>query len=170
MINCAFGFQNGGTSGFVTTPIYGSFYDTTTQLVTSGTATAIKMDSTDISSGVIITNNGLGDPTQISVSGYGVYDLQFSAQLSRITGGASKQIHIWLAINGSPVSWSTTGLNLQANANKTVAAWNFFVTLNSGDFVEILWTQNDGIDILAEPATILYPETPSVIVTINKIS
>jgi hypothetical protein len=167
----AFGFQNNGSGGVTpTTPAYGSFYDTTTQSVTSGTATAMKLNVTDISQGISVTNNLSGDPTQITVHDDGVYNLQFSAQLNRTTGGASKQVDIWLAINGNPVSFSTTGVTMQANANKLVAAWNFFVTLSGNDFVEIIWTQDDAINILAEAATALYPETPSVIVTMNKIS
>jgi hypothetical protein len=168
---------NGSGKTIVTIPgsgggssVYGSFYDTTTQTVASGQVKAIELNTTDISSGVIIANNLLARPTRITVNTTGVYNIQFSAQLNRLTGGNTKQIDIWLRVNELNVPWSTTGLNVQANANKLVAAWNFFVNLTATQYVELMWTQNDAIDILTSPATVDYPDTPSVILTINKVN
>lgn len=151
---------------------HGSFYDTTTQIVTSGQVKAMELNTTDATctSGFTITNNGLGRPTRITAANTGQYNLQFSAQLNRISGGQPKQIDIWIAVNGTPVPDSATGLNVQANANKLVAAWNWFVKLNAGQYVEIMWTQNDNIDLLAQPANGVVPVgIPSVIATINQI-
>lgn len=156
--------------GGVAAPIYGSFYDTTTQTVSSGAVKAIELNTTDISGGITIVNNSLGRPTRITVNTTGVYNLQFSAQLNRTTGGNTKQIDIWIRKNEVDVPWSNTGLAVQANANKLVAAWNFFVSLNAGQYVELMWTQDDAIDILANPAGPSWPETPSVIVTMNKVN
>ena len=152
------------------TPIYGSFYDTTTQTVASGSVKAIELNTTDISGGISIANNTLGKPTRITVNTTGIYNLQFSAQLNRTTGGNAKQIDIFLRKNEIDVPWSNTGVTMQANDGKIVAAWNFFVSLTAGQYVEIMWTQNDAIDILADPAGPNYPETPSVIVTMHKIN
>lgn len=156
--------------GGVAAPVYGSFYDTTTQTVASGAVKAIELNTTDISGGITIANNALGRPTRITVNTTGVYNLQFSAQLNRITGGNTKQIDIWLRKNEVDIPWSNTGLNVQANASKLVAAWNFFVSLNAGQYVELMWTQDDAIDILTSPAGVNYPDTPSVIVTMNKVN
>ena len=152
------------------TPIYGSFYDTTTQSVASGQVKAMELNTTDISGGISIANNSLGRPTRITVNTTGVYNLQFSAQLNRTTGGSAKQIDIWFAVNDVNISNSNTGVTMQANDGKIVAAWNFFVSLTAGQYVELMWTQNDAIDILAEVAGVNYPATPSVIVTMNKIN
>ena len=156
--------------GGVNSHIYGSFYDTTTQSVASGAVKAMELNTTDISGGVSIANNTLGRPTRITVNTTGVYNVQFSAQLNRLTGGNAKQIDIWLRKNELDVSYSNTGITMQANDGKIVAAWNFFVSLTAGQYVEIMWTQNDNIDILAEVAGVNYPETPSVIVTVNKVN
>lgn len=152
---------------------YGSFYDTTTQSVASGAVKAIEFNTTDLTatSGFSITNNTLGRPTRITADHTGVYNLQFSAQLSRESGGNTKQIDIWFAINDTPVPSSATALSVQANAKKLVAAWNFFVQLNAGQYVEIMWTQDDAIDILAVSATGVIPvDTPSVIATISQVN
>ena len=156
--------------GGVSTPIFGSFYDTTTQTVALGAVKAIELNTTDISGGITITNNLLGRPTRLTVNTTGVYNVQFSAQLNRTTGGNAKQIDIWLRKNGLDIPWSNTGVTMQANDGKIVAAWNFYISLNAGQYAEIMWTQDDAIDILASPAGVNYPETPSVIVTMNKIN
>lgn len=155
-------------------PIYGSFYDTTTQTVASGAVKAMEFNTTSLTctNGVSITNNSLGRPTRITVSSNGVYDLQFSAQLNRETGGNTKQVDIWVRVKDLNVLSSNTTLSVQANAKKLVAAWNFYVYIKAGEYVEIMWTQDDSIDLLYSPENLVvpYPATPSVIATINKIS
>ena len=56
---------------------FGQFYDTTTQSGSRNTPYAMKLNTTDISEGVSITNNGSGLPTRITVSNTGYYNLQF---------------------------------------------------------------------------------------------
>lgn len=156
--------------GGVSAPILGSFYDTTTQTTASGVAKAMELNTTDISAGVSITNNALGRPTRITVNTTGIYNLQFSAQLDRTTGGSSQQIDIWIRKNEIDQVWTNTGVAMQANAGKVAAAWNFYISLTAGDYVELMWTQGDAIQILAEGAGPNFPETPSLIATINKIN
>ena len=151
-------------------PVYGSFYDTTIQTAASGAVKAMQLNNTEISGGITIDNNALGKPTRITVNTTGVYNLQFSAQLNRDTGGNTKQIDIWLRKNEVDLSWTNTSLNVQANAKKLVAAWNFYVDLKKNQYVELMWTQDDAIDIISLPAGVNFPETPSVIVTMNKIN
>ena len=151
---------------------YGSFYDTITQTLTAGSTAAMRLNTTDATctNGFTVENNLSGVPTRIKAAHTGVYNLQFSAQLDRTSGGNSQQVDIWININGNPVPYTTTGVTIQANAGKLVTAWNFFVKLNAGDFVEIMWTQGDNIQILAAPSTPTFPATPSVIATINQVS
>lgn len=151
-------------------PVYGSFYDTTTQTVASGAVKAMELNTTDISGGITIANNVSGRPTRITVNATGVYNLEFSAQLNRLTGGNARQIDIWLRKNEINVPWSNTGITMQANDGKIVASWNFYVSLTAGQYVEIMWSQNDNIDILAVGAGASWPETPSVIATMHKVN
>jgi len=152
------------------TPILGSFYDTTTQSTASGVAKAMELNTTDISAGVSITNNALGRPTRMTVNTTGIYNLQFSAQLVRTVGGTAKEINIWININDIVIPWSNGIITMQANSGEAIAAWNYYISLTAGDYVELMWTQNDGIDILATPADVNHPETPSLIATMNKIN
>jgi hypothetical protein len=151
-------------------PVYGSFYDTTTQSVASGSVKAMELNTTDISGGITIANNTLGRPTRITVNASGVYNLEFSAQLNRSTGGNARQIDIWIRKNELDIPWSNTGVTMQANDGKIVASWNFYVSLTAGQYVEIMWSQDDAIDILAVAAAPNWPATPSVIATMHKVN
>lgn len=150
-------------------PCYGSFYDTTTQTVAINGIAAFTFNSTDIpaTNGVSIVNN-----SQITVAKSGIFNIQFSAQLQRNQGGQSKQISIWLRKNGIDVSNSNTDISLQANTTYTVAAWNFFVQLEAQEHCQIMWSQNDDIEIVyvGQDLTIPHPATPSIILTVNKIN
>ena len=151
---------------------YGSFFDTTTQSVISGSIKAMELNTTDLTAtnGFIIENNTLARPTRIKATKLGIYNLQFSAQFNRLTGGSSKEVNIWIAVNDNPISDTNTGITFQANSGKIVGAWNWFIKLNAGDYVEIMWTQNDAINIIYEIASGSVPtNTPSVIATISQV-
>jgi hypothetical protein len=154
-------------------PKYGSFYDTALQTaLVANTAYPIKLNSTDntATSGFSILNDGLGNPTIIKAASAGVYNIAFSAQLQRTTGGSSETINIWLKRNGSNLAWTNTSVNVQANAGFLVAAWNFFVQLDAGAEAQLMWsTTSTAIQIVTAAATGVHPETPSVILTVNKV-
>jgi hypothetical protein len=146
------------------TPRFGSFYDTTTQTAAAiNTAYAMTINTTDLSQGVYI-----GSPTsRIYVDRPNVYNVQFSAQLDKTTGGVGL-VWIWLRKNGVDVPDSTGFVRLQGNNAELLAAWNYLVQLNAGDYIEIMWEVDDtSVQILYEAATAVHPATPSVIVTVS---
>lgn len=153
---------------------YGSFYDTTIQTATAAnTAYPIKLNSTDLAatSGISVLTDGLGNKTRIKASVAGVYNIMFSAQLRRTSGGSSQTIDFWLKRDVTDVPWSNTSVTVQANAGLLVAAWNFFVQMDAGTEVQLMWATTDtAIVIQAAPIAAPHPETPSVILTINKVS
>ena len=153
----------------IVVPKYGSFYSTQTQTPTINTIYAITLNNTDsdATSGVSIVDN-----SKITVDATGVYNVQFSAQLYRSTGGSSKQAIIWLRKNGVDIPATSTHVTMQANATYLVASWNFFVKLNAGQNVQLMIWQDDAIQIAYDPAnvTVPYPATPSVILTIEKVN
>lgn len=152
--------------------VFGSFYDTTDQSVASGSIAAFKYNTTVGGNGVSISNNLSGAPTRITFDDAGTYNIQFSAQLQRLSGGSSKQVTIWLRVDGVDIPHSATAITVQANATYLLASWNFFQEVTAGQFAEIMWSQNDTIDIVAEPANLVvpYPAIPSIILTVNKVS
>ena len=161
---------NSGTGGG-SSLTYGSFYDTTTQTAVINTPTPMKLNTTDFVNGFSVQNDLLGNKTRITANRNGRYNLQFSAQIERLTGGSAKQIDIWIRINDIDVPSSNTAITLVSNSGKVVAAWNWFLSLNSTQYVQIMWAVNDSIDLLYVPAdlTIPHPATPSVIATIVEV-
>ena len=145
----------------------GSFLDLTTQTVTSGAIAAVKLGTTMFSNGVSISNN-----SRINVDYAGIYNLQFSMQLRRTTGGGPKQAIIWIRVNGVDVPNSATHVTFQSSSDYLVPAWNFFIDMTAGQYVELMWTQDDSIVLTynAADAIIPHPAVPSVILTMNKIN
>ena len=151
---------------------FGSFFDSSTQTCASGTITAMQTATSDsFNNGVLVGLDGFSNPTLFSVTETGVYNVQFSAQLSRVTGGSAQTISIWLRKNGTDVPNTATHVSLQANAGKLVAAWNFFVDIADTDKIQIMWSQNGAINLLADSPDLAlpHPAIPSVIITINQL-
>jgi hypothetical protein len=146
------------------TPRFGSFYDTTTQTAAAiNTAYAMTFNTTDLSFGVT-----RGSPTsRIYVDRPNIYNIQFSAQLDKTSGGTGL-VWIWLRKNGVDVPDSTGFVRLQGNSAELLAAWNYLTQLNAGDYIELMWEVDDtSVQILYEAATAVHPATPSVILTVS---
>ena len=146
---------------------YGAFSDTTLQTAASiDTAYGMVFNTTDSSNGVSI-----GSPSSRLVVDYqGVYNVQFSAQLDKTSGGAGN-IYIWLRKNGTNVANTATTIAIQGTAARTVAAWNFIIQLDPTHYVELMWATDDtSVRILAASATSVWPAIPSVICTITQVN
>lgn len=146
------------------TPRYGSFYDTTTQTAAAiNTAYAVTFNTTDLSQGVYV-----GSPTsRVYVDRPNVYNIQFSAQLDKTSGGVGL-VWIWLRKNGVNVPDSAGQVRIQGNDAEIVSAWNYLVQLNAGDYIEIMWEVDDtSVQILYDTATAVHPAVPSIILTVS---
>ena len=145
-------------------PRYGSFYDTTDQTAAViNTAYGMTFNTTDITYGVT-----RGSPTsRVYVDRSNIYNIQFSAQFIN-TGGGANRVWIWLRKNGVDVTQSATVIRIQGNNTENVAAWNFLLQLNAGDYFELMWeVDNTNISLHADPATAVHPAVPSIILTVT---
>lgn len=149
----------------------GSFYDTTIQSATLiNTAYAMKLNSTDSTATNLCS---VASGSRITVTQTGVYNVQFSAQLQRVSGTTAQVVDIWLRKNGNggDVANSNTHVELQGIVNYLVPAWNFLIYLQANDFVELMWsTTSTTIQLFYDVASSPHPATPSVIATINRVS
>jgi hypothetical protein len=148
---------------------YGSFFSTQTQTTIGSEQKIMTFNNTDANAtlGFSIVAN-----SQITADNAGIYNLAFSAQVKRRAGGGGAgNIYIWLKKNGSSVADTTTVLTLTNNNDLFVAAWNFFVPLNAGEFVELAWYSTTAlIELHYDPIPVVgIPEIPSIIATINKV-
>ena len=154
-------------SNGVTNLAVGTFYDTNTQTILSGASASLQLNTPVIQDGVIVASN-----SRITVSRTGIYNLQFSAQLST-PGGGSPDVHIWLRKNGNNVTYSNTGVVMQNSNQKQVAAWNFVESLIAGDYLELVAYLNGGSSVLFLAEGPLPTNggvgVPSMIVTMTQI-
>jgi len=145
----------------------GSFFDSTDQ-TSAGVIKAMTFSNTDISSGVSIVSS-----SRITFANVGVYNVAFSAQLARISGGSNRDVYIWLSQNGTPVPDTTTIVHFANNTVYSVPAWNFFVDNSiAGGYCEIMWYEASGeirLEHINTGLPVGIPNVPSVIVTVNQV-
>lgn len=143
---------------------YGVFYDTSSQTAAAiNTAYPITINSTTITNGAYI-----GSPTsRVYVDRIGIYNFQFSIQLTS-TSSSAKNVYIWYRVNGVDAANSATSVTLVGNNAAAVAAWNFVVSMDAGDYFELVWsTDNTSAQITAAAASSPVPAIPSVILTVT---
>jgi hypothetical protein len=154
----------------------GSFYDSLTQNLTGGANVAIPviLGQTDVSAtnGISVVTDGT-HLTRITVANAGVYNVLFSAQLTN-SGGSGQTVDFWLRKNGETAAFNVPDSNgkvqLQGNASYLMAAWNYFIALDAGDYIYLMWTATStNITMINAPANGVHPATPSIIVTLNKV-
>ena len=148
---------------------YGQFSDTTTQSGSLNTAYAKKLNTIDFAHEVTIENG-----TRIKVANTGIYNLQFSTQLSN-TANTNITFDIWLAYTGSNVVNTNTQIDVNKSASqlgRSVAAWNYMLPIKANDYVELMWSCNASTGELAAAGTQTNPTRPaipSVIATLTQI-
>lgn len=115
-------------------------------------------------------------PSKITVDYAGLYNLQFSFQFVN----TDTQIHdtdVWFRKNGTDIANSNSRFSVPNSHGGVdghlIAALNFFLDMDPGDFVEIMW-HTDDVQVLIEQlptaASPTRPATPSAIVTMSYVS
>ena len=147
---------------------YGAFLDTTTQTAAAtSTAYAVKFNTTTSSNSVTA---GTVDTSKITVDEEGIYNFAFSLQLDKASGAAG-HTYIWARVNGVDVANSASEVAVQGTTAENIAAWNFFLSMQPGDYFQLMWSVDDtNIQIKAVAATSPVPAIPSSILTVNFIS
>lgn len=144
---------------------FGSFLDTTDQTaLAANTPQAITFNTTDLSSGVFLRSPST---SEIEVDTEGVYNLQFSVQLDKTSGGTAN-FWIWPRVNGVDVPNSASQVQIQGNNAEIFTAANFFFDLKAGDYIELMFAVSD-VSVRLEyfPASAFVPAIPSIIVTVS---
>lgn len=115
-------------------------------------------------------------PSKITVDYAGVYNLQFSAQVTN-TDVQIHDIDIWFRKNGTDISNSNSRFSVPNSHGgidgHLITALNFYLDLNAGDYVEIMWHVTDSavrLEHLVAGTSPTRPATPSVIATLQYVS
>jgi hypothetical protein len=145
----------------------GTFYDTTTQSGSANVSQSISYNTTDITKGVSVVSG-----SRLTVANAGVYNIQFSLQVDRISGSGTDTVYIWLKKNGTNVTNSAGAITISggAAAAKTISAWNYVVDAVANDYYELVWQTTDAnIQLINATATGNVPGIPSAIVTVTQV-
>ncbi len=157
---------------FINLP-FGAFYDTTDQTAASTTtAYAITINTTSLSNNVAIVDN-----TKLTFATDGVYNIQFSIQLSN-NDNATQDIDIWFSKNGTDIANSNSRFGLAPRKSAgdpyhVIGSLNFVESFSAGDYVELYWrtsNTNAYIEYYSAPSSPTRPAIPSVILTATFVS
>ena len=152
---------------------YGAFQDSTDQVAVSTTvAYPVTFNTTDFSNGVTVASG-----SRITVANAGLWNLQFSIQLTNTTS-ATHDVDIWFRVNGTNSANSNSRFGFApikgvGDPYHTIAALNYFGSLNATDYVEIMWRTTDtgvSIEHYAAGTSPTRPAVPSAIVTMSFVS
>ena len=156
---------------------HGQFYDLTDQTAANTTtAYPVKLATTDLSDGVTVTTNGSGDPTRITFTYGGTYNIQTSIQFEN-TDSQAHYANVWFRKEGSDVAASNSRISVPSkhggDDGNLIFVVNLLVTVTDGQYVELVWqTENTAVSLAHHAAgtTPTTPVTPSVIVTVTEVS
>lgn len=153
--------------------LYGSFYDTTTVILTQAVATPIPLGVTQFANGISVV-----DGSKITFSRAGKFNIAFSSQVVKEDSGEDV-ISIWLCqgVSGGActnVPWSATDVIFSGSNSRHVVAWNFFVDVAANDFYQLMISSSGTTlrtKILSVPAQSnpTRPEIPGTILTVNQV-
>jgi hypothetical protein len=148
----------------------GAFQSTVDQTAAAAnTAYAMTLNTTDYASGVSVASN-----SRITVTDAGIFNLQWSGQFEN-PDTQDHDVRVWLKINGTVVTGSTGFFAVPSKHGSvnghTLVGWNYFLSLNANDYVELWWeTDSTQVSIQAYAAAGNYPSTASLIATMTFVS
>ena len=146
----------------------GSFSDDTTQSLPTTTVTYVRFNTTELSQGVLVQNDGSGFPTKIVVQSAGIYAFAISPQLVQGSGGAA-DVDFWAEVDGVAVARSASRISLPNNT-EVLPYLEVFVTMSAGGALRwAFYTPGTGVSIFALTASATVPAAPSVIATVKQL-
>jgi len=145
---------------------YGQFARTTdVTAAVINTAYPIEMNVTEVANGVTI-----GTPTSRLVAEFsGLYNFQVNFQLLS-SSASSKNAWLWFRKNGSDIADSASVVTLSGNNDAMSAHKSDFISLDAGEYVEMMFAVNNtGLFLDATAATAFAPAAPAVLVAVTQV-
>jgi hypothetical protein len=152
---------------------YGCFTNNTDQLSPSVGSTAVVIyDTTEEASGVYLASS-----SRLYVRNYGIYNVQFSIQLTNLAN-TPEYADVWFRLNNVDVPRSASRFDIPARKSAggpshVIGTVNTFIEMQAGDYVEIAGTTSStdvGLEHYAADGAIPRPAIPSAIVTVQYIA
>jgi hypothetical protein len=134
--------------------------------VTPDVELIVGFDSIDFERGMRLTSGN-----RLYVDNSGLYNVQFALQFYNTGGGGGTALtHIWFKVNGTAVPETGMRQSVTTNNPYQVASRDFFLTLVSGDYLQLAWSTNHiGIELYHENASGIIPVVPSAVLTLQQV-
>ena len=142
--------------------IYGSFFDTSKQITSINTASAVKFYFTQAANKITITNNTNALPTRVTVNEAGFYHVNYALQFVK-SDPDNDEINIWIRRNGTAYANSNSIFTIQGSGIKNSFNGSCFVELGNNDYIELYYfVKNVNSSIAGTPANTQTPSRPAV--------
>jgi hypothetical protein len=142
----------------------GLFFDNNKQTAPRDIIRAVKFGNTNeaYTNKFVVKNNTSGNPTRITALRKGSYTLRISAQLQKLSATKKAQVVLCVRKNDLNVPDTATTIIMEPGLVGLIATWDFSIDMLAGEYIEIIWSQNGGVEISNK-------QTPSVMLKINQI-
>ena len=148
---------------------YGQWFSTVTQAITGGTTASVTFESQSFAQGFKIVS-----ASRFTALQSGVFNFQFSLQLKN-SSVDNILYDIWFRENGVDDTWSNTKWEIDKQPStfgSNVAALNYMAQMNSGSYLELIWSPDTtGGQIFATGSVggPTRPGIPSAIMTVSQV-
>jgi hypothetical protein len=153
------------------TPTYGAFGSTQTQaVIAADTITYVSFNTTFYANN---TSIGSGTTNRVYIYDSGIFDIQFSSQLSLSTGSVPQIVDMWFVVDGVPVPRSATRQTVTGKDFESVLTVNLVQPFISGQYIQLAYSSPDQHLQLAAFSNLTSPtrpDIPSMFLTIEPIS
>lgn len=149
-------------------PAFAQYYSSQTQLnLGAGIATPLSYNGVFVESNISID---LLDNTIVKITNPGTYRIMTTIQMDSSGGGPSNTANVWFAVDGNPVRYSNSVITV-SNQDENIIAVEYFYTFTVPGYFQIYFESPNGqVNATAYPLTVVAPETPSVITSVQKIA
>jgi hypothetical protein len=140
---------------------WGMFYDTSRQITSANTATAINWNFAAASNTATITTNTSGQPTRLTIQGAGIYKLYFKLQFIK-SDATSDEISIWIRKNSAAYPNTHQIYTINGGSIKNSLTGNYFLEMGERDYIELYYSVKNTNAILMSSPALISPSRPSI--------
>jgi len=125
---------------FTNATYYAAYYDLTDQSAVVNTPTPIKFNTPYLSNGIAVSNDGSGNPTKVTFTNAGIYNLNVNVQLAN-SAASDCLVRFWQALDGVDAPGTTSSTVVPKTGDGGCATYNLTLIGNftAGQYVQFYW-------------------------------
>lgn len=140
---------------------WGMFYDTSRQISSANTATAVHWNFAAASNTATITTNSTGQPTRVTIQGAGVYKVYFKLQFIK-SDALGDEISVWVRKNSAAYLNTHQIYTINGGSIKNSLIGNYYLDLGERDYIELYYSIKNTNSILISSPTWTSPSRPAI--------